>query len=548
MVEELARLKTLNAIADWVASRLTPADAHSGETNPPEMPVKSPQSESPARYLVELEPLEALSEAPDGADSFAGRRYVIVDGGLGIGLELSDLLEARGAEVRILAPDQNELEEHLASLDRADALIHLPAADPDQPPILPEAFRVLRQAAERGVARLLVATGAGGRFGRDCDEDTSARLSGGIGVAGLIRTIRAEYPDIASQLVDVDAKDQPGAIARSLLRELTTDDPQVVVGFARGGARTALRVVPAELDHVLASAQLDISAAARVAGLGPDSVVLLTGGARGITSRVAVELARVTGCHIELIGRTQAPSGPEDPATAGAPDAAALRRTVIAGGTRVPSRVEIAVARTLALREVRATMADLTSVAASARYHAADVRNAAAVQVIVDGIYARHGRIDGVIHGAGVLEDKRMSDKGMESFDRVFRTKVDGARHLAAALRPDLGFLVLFGSVSGVFGNRGQVDYSAANDALDALARMWAGRFSGRVLAVDWGPWAGAGMVTPELEREYTRRGVNLIAVEDGIACLLRELAWGPAEVPQVVYMCSSAEVLVPAR
>jgi NAD(P)-dependent dehydrogenase (short-subunit alcohol dehydrogenase family) len=166
-----------------------------------------------------------------------------------------------------------------------------------------------------------------------------------------------------------------------------------------------------------------------------------------------------------------------------------------------------------------------------------DVRNGDAVRSVVGEIYARHGRLDGVIHGAGVLEDKRMSDKGVESFERVFRTKVDGARHLVSALRPDLGFLVLFASVAGVFGNRGQADYAAANDAMDSLARIWARQFRGRVVAVDWGPWAGAGMVSAELEREYARRGVGLIGVDDGVACLLRELAFGPRDVSQVVYM-----------
>jgi hypothetical protein len=98
----------------------------------------------------------------------------------------------------------------------------------------------------------------------------------------------------------------------------------------------------------------------------------------------------------------------------------------------------------------------------------------------------------------------------------------------------------MFGSVAGVFGNRGQADYAAANDALDSLARLWAaGRpgQAGRVLTVDWGPWAGGGMVTPELEREYARRGVALIDPADGAASLLAELAAasGPA---QVIYMC----------
>jgi NAD(P)-dependent dehydrogenase (short-subunit alcohol dehydrogenase family) len=102
--------------------------------------------------------------------------------------------------------------------------------------------------------------------------------------------------------------------------------------------------------------------------------------------------------------------------------------------------------------------------------------------------------------------------------------------------------VVLFGSVSGVYGNRGQCDYSAANDSLDLLARIWAPRFTGRVVAVDWGPWAPAagGMVSAELEREYARRGVELIGTGEGVGCLLRELAWGGRE-PQVVYVAGDA-------
>ena len=399
--------------------------------------------------------------------------------------------------------------------------------------MLPDAFGVLREAAERGVARLLVATGTGGHFGLDSDADTP---DAGLGLGGLVRTIRAEYPALVSQIVDVDPKERAGAIATAILAELTAADPPVMIGYHHG-LRTGRRVATVALDGVTGTSAQEIAAATAAMNLGPDSVVLLTGGARGITSRVAIELARATGCHIELMGRTQAPAGDEDRATASAPDAPSIRRALIESGTRIPGQIEIATARLLATREIRASLSQLAATAASARYHVVDVRDGDAVRAVIADIYARHGRLDGVIHGAGVLEDKRMSDKGIESFERVFRTKVDGARNLVSALRPDLGFLVLFGSVAGVFGNKGQADYAAANDALDSLARTWAGRFAGRVVAIDWGPWAGAGMVSPELEREYVRRGVGLINVDDGVACLLRELAWGPKDLAQVVYL-----------
>jgi acyl transferase domain-containing protein/NAD(P)H-dependent flavin oxidoreductase YrpB (nitropropane dioxygenase family)/NAD(P)-dependent dehydrogenase (short-subunit alcohol dehydrogenase family) len=520
-VEALARLKTLNAIADWVVDHISPARP----VAPPAVAAETPAATAwmTARQLVELEPLAPLAEPPDGDAAMVGRRYVIVDGG-GIGRELSDLLERRGAVVAFIDPEDDDTD--WAILTGAHGLVHLGAVDPNQPSILPGAFTVLREAAERGVARLLVVTGSGGRFGFDRGGEAP---EAGLGLGGLVRTMRAEYPDLVSQLVDIDPKERAGVVAAAVLSELTTAEPPAMSGYARG-ARSTRRVTSVDL---VARGGNPID----TLGLGPDSVVLLTGGARGITSKVAMALARTAGCHIELIGRSQAPEGPEDEVTATAPDAAAIRRALVDSGIRVPAEVEVATARILATREIRATVAELAAGAASARYHAADVRDEDAVRAIIEDIYARHGRLDGVIHGAGVLEDRRMSDKGIESFERVFRTKVDGARNLVSALRPDLGFLVLFASVAGVFGNRGQADYAAANDALDSLARSWADQFHGRVVAVDWGPWAGAGMVSDELEREYARRGVGLISVDDGIACLLGELAWGPRDLSQVVYL-----------
>ncbi len=213
-------------------------------------------------------------------------------------------------------------------------------------------------------------------------------------------------------------------------------------------------------------------------------------------------------------------------------------------------------ARLLAEREVRATVAALTQTASYVRYHAVDVRDADALRQVVAAVYADRGRIDGVVHGAGVVEDKLLRHKTAESFDRVFATKVEGARTLVDALRPDLDFLVLFGSVAGVFGNRGQVDYSAANDALDTCAHAWSRRFHGRVVSLDWGPWGssgrasdreadreagdadvGRGMVSAELERQYARRGIGLIDPDAGVVAVLRELA-ADVDVPQVVYMC----------
>jgi NAD(P)-dependent dehydrogenase (short-subunit alcohol dehydrogenase family) len=242
---------------------------------------------------------------------------------------------------------------------------------------------------------------------------------------------------------------------------------------------------------------------------------------------------------VVLWGRSPLPETEEDPATVGATDATALRKALICAGAATPAQIERRVRTVQAEREIRASLAALQAVAASVEYRSVDVRDTHAVAEALTDLRARRGRIDGVIHGAGVLDDRLVADKTAEGFARVWETKVDGARALATNLDPDLRFLVLFGSVSGVFGNRGQCDYAAANDALDTLARAWDGRFTGRVLSVDWGPWmpSADGMVSPELLRSYAKQGVAAIDPEDGVAALLTELAQGTG--PQAVYVCA---------
>ncbi|MEV4196181.1 SDR family oxidoreductase, partial [Streptomyces toxytricini] len=175
-----------------------------------------------------------------------------------------------------------------------------------------------------------------------------------------------------------------------------------------------------------------------------------------------------------------------------------------------------------------------------ARYRSVDCRDAAAVLQAVKEVHAEHGRIDGVVHAAGVVEDRLIADKSPESFRRVHGVKTQSAAALLAAVeelpegeRPR--FAVLFGSIAAVLGNRGQADYAAANDALEAYGAAWAARTGRRALTVHWGPWAPSpvhgGMVGPELARHYARQGVRLIDPEEGALALLRELAWGdPAE------------------
>ncbi|MFD7660805.1 SDR family NAD(P)-dependent oxidoreductase, partial [Actinosynnema sp. NPDC059797] len=403
---------------------------------------------------------------------------------------------------------------------------HLGALDPDDS-LLPEEFPVIQALLAAGPRGLLAVDRRG--------------AGAATGLRGFFRTLDREYPDVATTLVEV-ADDTD--VTAALLAELGAAEHEPVV--LAGGARRGLRLAVTDLGPVAAAGAGpagDGAAEAEAAGLDRDAVVLLVGGARGITARFARSLAAAGRCRVELLGRTPAPTGPEDPATAGAGDRAALRSAFIARGLTSPAEIERAVSALLAEREVRATLADLAGLGSPVRYHAVDVRDAEAVRATVKRVHDDHGRLDAVVYAAGVIEDKLVAEKSVESFRRVFGTKVDGARTLLDAVDtlPDgPRYAVLFGSVAAALGNRGQCDYAAANDALEELARRWS-RPGRRGLTVHWGPWAadGGGMVTPELMRSYAARGISLIDPDEGPLCLLRELAWGPADAHAVVYTAS---------
>ena len=80
-----------------------------------------------------------------------------------------------------------------------------------------------------------------------------------------------------------------------------------------------------------------------------------------------------------------------------------------------------------------------------------------------------------------------------------------------------------------------------ANAALALHSRRLKGSLGGRVVTIAWGPWAGGGMVTPELQREYKRRGMGLIQPDDGVQCLLDELRSGSPDDAEVVVMRAEA-------
>ncbi len=556
VVEELARLKTLREVVDWIDSSSdarTDADEASAEAQQPaergpdakehavhdavaaalSSEASSDVPERTRRYRYECVPLDHDSieaAAPIPPDALEGRTVRILGGPTDLHKQLERQIEASGGRIASKRPGTPPVQ--------GEIWLHLGPLSQDPNTGIARLFAELQQRAVPCISQLLVATGLGGRLGIESPlpvrEDN---VHAAAGVRGLLRTFAREFPEIHTRAVDVDPSQAPDSIAEILVRELVATDGFVDVGYV-DGVRHTLQLAAEELDPAQRH-QLELDR---------ESVLLVTGGARGIGARSALALARASGCHIELVGRTPLPTAPEPGVYADAPDAQSLRRAIIDHtGLRKPAEVEALTTRILAEREIRANLAALEQVASSVTYHATDVSDASAFVKTLREIYRRRERIDGVVHAAGILEDKLIRDKTPDSFRRVFDTKASSFKHLMQELAPGVRFVVSFGSVAGAFGNRGQVDYAAANEALALYSRLLAAKLGARVVTLAWGPWGGGGMVTPELEREYARRGIGLIDPEDGVRCLVDELRFGSTDAIEVILMRSEpAEWTVP--
>jgi NAD(P)-dependent dehydrogenase (short-subunit alcohol dehydrogenase family) len=166
-----------------------------------------------------------------------------------------------------------------------------------------------------------------------------------------------------------------------------------------------------------------------------------------------------------------------------------------------------------------ALVRELEAAGAEVRIAAADAADETAMRRVVDETLARFGRIDGVVHAAGVAGGGMIQLKERETAAEVLKPKVTGTRVLARVLEnrePD--FLLLCSSLTSVIGGIGQVDYCGANAYLDAFARQYAARSGRRAIAVNWTTWREVGMAVETTIPEGLRAAVPDQALAAGLS------------------------------
>ncbi|HYL46426.1 MAG TPA: SDR family NAD(P)-dependent oxidoreductase, partial [Candidatus Limnocylindrales bacterium] len=471
-----------------------------------------------------------------------GSRVVIVADTGAVGDALAQLLEKKGVEVLRVngTPDSDALTNLLKQWMAAgpvQGIYWLPALDNEgriseldsatwreavrtRVKSLYAAMRILYEQIAAPGTFLVSATRLGGQHGYD-EAGALAPLGGAV--VGFTKTYKRERTDILAKAIDFEAGRNAGEIAQLLLDETLRDPGAVEIGYKSG-----LRWTIGLQEQPAVDGQPGLT-------LDENTVFVITGAAGSIVSAITADLAAASGGTFYLLDLVPEPNPNDSDLKRFANDKEGLKRDLFAriqarGERATPALVEKELA---ALERAQAAQAAIDAVRAAggaAHYFSINLSDADAVAKVIDQVRQRSGRIDVLLHAAGIERSHSLPDKDPREFDLVFDVKSDGFFNLLHAIGDmPLGATVAFSSIAGRFGNPGQTDYSAANDLLCKITSGFrSSRPATRGVAIDWTAWGGIGMATRgSIPQVMEMAGIDMLPPEAGIPLIRRELTAG---------------------
>ena len=171
-------------------------------------------------------------------------------------------------------------------------------------------------------------------------------------------------------------------------------------------------------------------------------------------------------------------------------------------------------------------------------YRRVDLTDAGQSQQLVAGVIEAHGRLNGILHCAGMVAPDTLANKKAEQIGQVLAPKVAGTVNLdAASAAVDLDFLVLFSSITSTLGSPGSADYAAANGFMDQFAGYrnelaGTGQRQGRCVAVNWPLWREGGMSAGAAVEAWLQEttGMQPLQTATGMRALYRSLELSSAQ------------------
>lgn len=294
--------------------------------------------------------------------------------------------------------------------------------------------------------------------------------------SGLAATMAWEYPNTTTCAIEIP----PGASVETL--RSACDEAVRREGFVHFSLNESGELLKPSLHQVTVTPDRQ--------PLGPDDVLLVTGGGKGIGAECALTLAEDTGAALAVVGR----SSPEEDTE--------LARNIERFRERLPRFV----------------------------YERADVTDRPQLAEALGTVERELGPVTGIIHAAGANQPRLLRQLDEAALAATLGPKLDGLRNLLSIVdNSRLRLLVPFGSIIARMGMTGEADYALANTWLRRETEVWAaGHPDCRTAMLEWSVWSDAGMGERlgriEMLSEY---GVTPITPEAGTR-LLSEIVSSP--------------------
>lgn len=289
---------------------------------------------------------------------------------------------------------------------------------------------------------------------------------------GLGRTIMVEHPELRCTCLDLDVTIKFDTVT-NLIRQFYAEDNEEQIAL-RSNGRFVGRFAQTQLDQA-ANVNFEFKT---------NASYLITGGLGGLGLSIAQWMIDKGARHLALMAR------------------------------RKPSNETLEI-----LKKMRATGAQILTLQGDVA-HPDDVLQA------MCAINAEMPELKGIVHAAGVVDDRILLEQSAEHWETVFAPKVDGAWNLhTLTLNEKLDFFVLYSSAASLFGSLGQANYAAANAFLDGLAQARHSR--GLVaMSIQWGPFAEVGMAAAHDKRgnRMANQGMGSLLPDDGLQLISKLL------------------------
>lgn len=471
---------TLADIIDYLARKTAPDHLKAKEKPVTKQEQIEQLKDQINRWILEPELVEDI--ANKGKQPLQGKKALVIRAAENQAVKEQDLTNTLGLEPIFVTPE--EVLADKVDFSSVDGLINLYPLTINNTPSIDEIAAISKKA----VSSLFISCKAlHDKLKEEGFVITVTGMGGQFGVnqnvnpaqgavAGFVKAVAWEYPKTKTFVLDTDATLTTAEILTRISLELQQEKIPLEIGWdGKQRYQPALKIREPAKPKMLE--------------LTDGMKVLVSGGSRGITAEIIKGLAKKAKMEFHIIGRSK----------------------------EVPKEL---------LQEIKAT-------GSTAKYHSQDVTDVSGLKKLAKKI----GPINGIIHGAGIDRSKLLTDKNQEEVELIVDVKVKGAEALLLATKDHpLDFFMTFSSVSGRFGNRGQVDYSAANDALN--------KFYGPIKTlhpnclvkiVGWSAWEETGMASKGSVKTILKAGgITFIPVKEGVSLAVSELLHG--KEPEVLY------------